>query len=94
MYHQVSSIIDHMAKSQEEIAKMIAQERHASVHLAQLVQNIPDHPDFREAQELERLSVLLAENITAYLNSIAEFAESLAENLSLVIKELGGEEEE
>jgi methyl-accepting chemotaxis protein len=89
MHRQVTEIIKHMAASQQEIAKILEAKRHIAVRMAQLVHHIPErNPSFEDIDTLKEHSMNMTKNISAYLNSLADLADALADNLSFVMKEV------
>lgn len=89
MDQHVTSTIEHMANSHQEMARILEAKRDMVVHLANLITEIPDVDiSFRGLDEVSKNSLLITENITSYLVSLAEFEEAIAENLSHVMKEL------
>jgi uncharacterized membrane protein YheB (UPF0754 family) len=86
-YH-VTNIIHYLARSHVEMAKIMEEKRHIAVHMSQLIDQIPDHPAFKTVEQTCKNSMDITENLTAYLNSIAELEEAIAENLTHVIKEM------
>jgi len=90
MDHHVTNIIHYMAQSHVEMAKILEEKRHVAVHMAQLIQHIPDYPPFHTVDQIAKHSVALTENVAAYLGSLADLQEAIAENLTLVIGELQG----
>ncbi len=95
MEQQITSMIHYMAKSQEEMARIIEAKRHVAVRMAHLVCHIPDeHPDFAGVDGLSEHSLDVTKSITAYLNSLADLEEAITEQMSLVMKEMGDKESE
>ncbi len=97
MEQQISEIIEHMAKSHEELARALEAGRDMAVHLSYLIEVIPDAgmnmPDTgREA--ITGHAVSIAADVTTYLGTIAELQDALAENLSPVLQELKGDSSE
>ncbi len=89
MEHQVTSTIEHMANSHQEMARILEAKRDMVVHIANLITEIPDvEISFKGLEGVSKNSMLITENITAYLIGLAEFEEAIAENLSHVMKEL------
>jgi hypothetical protein len=86
--HHVTNIIRHLAGSHVEMAKIMEEKRHIAVHLSQLIQHIPDHPAFKSVEQTSKNALDITESLTAYLNSIADLEEAMAENLTFVIKEM------
>ncbi|WP_308635568.1 nucleoside-diphosphate sugar epimerase [Paenibacillus silvisoli] len=88
MQHIVTEMIEHMSRSQEQLARVLEAKRHVAVRMAQIVHALPDtHPGFGGVNELMDNSHLMTKNVVAYLHSIAELQESLALTISAVMKE-------
>lgn len=94
MEQRITGIISKMSRNYHELAKIIRSERHVAVHMAQLIDRIPDHPGFRNPDAIIAHSGDVAESITNYLNNLADLEEAIAENLTLIIAELKEQEEE
>lgn len=94
MEQRITDIIGKMSRNYHELAKIIRAERQVAVHLAQLIDKIPDHPGFQNPLAITSHSSEVAENITSYLNNLADLEEAIAENLTLIIAELKEQEEE
>ena len=95
MQHRVTSIIAHLAKSHREMARVLEAKRHSIVNLARIVTAIPsDNVSFSDISAIQNNAMELTKSVTAYLNSLADFEESIASNLELVIQELSEYEEE
>ncbi|TBL81739.1 hypothetical protein [Paenibacillus thalictri] len=89
MQNQITDMIVHMAKSQEELANIIEAKRHIAIHLSALSHHIPhENPGFGDISDLMEQSLLVTKSITSYLNSLADLEDALTENLTSVIKEL------
>lgn len=88
MDQQVNTIVHYMANSHVEMAKVLEEQRHVAVHMAQVINFIADHPPFNTLEGICKHSIAVTENVAAYLNSIAELEEAIAENLTHVVKEL------
>ena len=94
MEQRISGIIAHMSRSYHELAKIIRAERQVAVHMAQIIDRIPNHPGFQSPLAITALSGDVADSVTAYLNNLADLEEAIAENLTCVISELKDPEEE
>ncbi len=90
MEKQVSEILEQMAKSHDELSRILHSTREIAVHLAvQLVNEIPnENASFRSQDAIMRRSLDIAVNVTSYLNSIGDLQEALAENLEPIIEGL------
>lgn len=88
MDHHVTNIIQYLAESHVEMSKIMEEKRHIAVHMSQLIQQIPDYSAFKSLEQTCKNSMDITENLTAYLNSISELEEAIAENLTLVMKEM------
>ncbi|MCR8629687.1 MULTISPECIES: nucleoside-diphosphate sugar epimerase [Paenibacillus] len=89
MQRQVTNIIKHMADSQQEMAKILEAKRHIAVRMAQIVHDIPElNPSFDDIDMLTENSMNVSKNIAAYLSSLADLEDALADNLAFVMKEV------
>lgn len=89
MHQQVTSIIEHMASSHWEMTKILEAKRHVAVRMAQLVHEIPhENPTFGDIEGLMEKSLSVTKNIAAYLNSLADLSDAIADNLILIMKEV------
>lgn len=87
MQDQITSILEHMAKSQHELARTLEAKREVIAHMAKMVSEIPDqHPSFGEIEALMEHSLSITKGITSYLNSLAELEDAIADNLSPIVK--------
>lgn len=87
MQDQITSILEHMAKSQHEMARTLEAKRVVITHMAKMVGEIPDHnPSFGEIDELMEHSLSVTKGISNYLNSLADLEDAIADNLSPIVK--------
>jgi len=69
--------------------------RHVAVRMAQLVQALPDeHPQLNGLDGLLESSSQVTKSVIAYVNSIAEFQEAMADSLTQLVKAAGTTDEE
>ncbi|WP_099093094.1 nucleoside-diphosphate sugar epimerase [Paenibacillus yonginensis] len=95
MDQKITDILMHMAHSHQQLARVIDAERHITVRMAQIVHALPDEePDFEGVEGMLESTSSVNKSIIAYLNSIADLEEAIAENLTQVMTELKGSEEE
>lgn len=95
MDQKVTDILMHMAHSHQQLARVIDAERHISVRMAQIVHALPDQElDFEGVESMMENTASLNKSLIAYLNSIADLQEAMAENLTQVMNELKGSDEE
>lgn len=95
MEQKITDIITHMGHSHQQLARIIDAERHITVRLSQIVHALPDQePNFEGVEGLISNSSSVTKSLISYLNSIADLEEAMAENLTQVITELKGSEEE
>ncbi|MBD0381606.1 hypothetical protein [Paenibacillus sedimenti] len=87
MQDQITSILNHMAKSQQEMARTLEAKRFIVAHMASMVVQIPDRdPSFGEIESLVEHSLEVTKGITSYLNSLADLEDALADNLAPIVK--------
>lgn len=95
MDQTITDILMHMAHSHQQLARVIDAERHITVRMAQIIHALPDQePDFEGVEGMMENTSSLNKSIIAYLNSLADLQEAMAENLTQVMGELKGSEEE
>jgi len=84
-----------MAKSHRELARILGAKREVAVRAAGLISYIPnEHGGADGPEAAAEQSGAVTKSLTAYLNSLADLEEALAENLSTIIKELQAHEDE
>ncbi|WP_169085343.1 nucleoside-diphosphate sugar epimerase [Paenibacillus sp. PL91] len=95
MHKRVTEIIHHMAHTNEQLALILESERHVTVRISEVVQSLPnEYPNFSGVSGVLESAQAVGQNIIAYLNSIADFEETIAEQLTFVIRELNEADEE
>lgn len=97
MEHHISNIVEHMAKSHEELSNTLRASRDIAMHMAYLIESIPDEnvSFLREGRQmLLNESSELNGSISSYLNSIGDLQEALGDNLKLIMKQLREEAEQ
>jgi methyl-accepting chemotaxis protein len=89
LQNRITANIKHMAKSQHELARILEAKRHVIMHMASMVEQIPDqNPSFGEVEGLMEQSLGVTKGVTSYLNSLADLADAIADNLTHVMKEM------
>lgn len=84
-----------MSNSHLQMARILDAERQMAAHMAQVIHELPDsNLEFDDISALINHSGGINKSIIAYLFSLADLEEALAETLGHVIKELGNQEEE
>lgn len=95
MQNQITKMLQHMAHSQEQMARILDAERHVAVRMAQIIHDLPDaEPDFGDTAGIIESAGQVNKSIISYLNAFADLQEAMAEQVGKVIKELQGQEEE
>lgn len=88
MEHQVTLSIEHMAKSHQELARLLEAKRDIVVHLSDIINALPDgNISFCDKDDMIKSCSEITTNVVSYLNSIGDLEEALADNLSCVMKE-------
>ncbi|SDD29961.1 hypothetical protein SAMN02799630_02773 [Paenibacillus sp. UNCCL117] len=89
MHKQITTMMHHMATSQEEMVRILEAKRQVAVRMAQLVHDIPpQYPGFDGVEALTENAMNVTKNIAGYLSSLADLEEALADNLTFVLKEV------
>lgn len=95
MQKTVTEMIEHLSYSNYQIARVLEAKRHVTVRLSENVQALPDvDPLFDGMPGLIDNSQALTQSIVAYLNSFADLQETMAAQLTFVIRELKEADEE
>ncbi|MGO4371984.1 nucleoside-diphosphate sugar epimerase [Paenibacillus sp. 2TAB19] len=96
MQNYINEMVEHMAQSSAELARILEAEKHVAVRMSDIVQVIPDlRPSFDGGvSAIVENSLAVSQNLVAYLNSIADLQETIASHLSIIIRELKVAEEE
>lgn len=97
MENQLDELINHVSWSQQQMARILEAQRHAAVRMAQIIQAMPATaaPLRSEDKEANNPVTMVNTSIASYLNAMADFQQTAAESLELVLKELrDGEAEE
>lgn len=95
MQSKIDEMLTHMSHSHQQMARVLDAERQMAVRMAQIIHDLPDaDPEFDGIHGLIENSGQINKSIIAYLGSIADLQEALAETLNHVVKELGNHEEE
>jgi hypothetical protein len=93
--NKITKVLQHMAHTHEQMARILDAERHVAVRMSQIVHDLPDaDPDFDGISGMIESSTQVNKNIIAYLNALADLEEAMAEGVGRVIKELNGQDEE
>ncbi|RCW43396.1 nucleoside-diphosphate sugar epimerase [Paenibacillus prosopidis] len=95
MQKTVTEMMEHISHSNRQLARVLEAERHVTVRLSEIVQALPDeNPVFGGLSGLLENSQAVAQNIVAYLNSFADLQETIAAQLTFVIRQMKEVEED
>lgn len=89
MEHHVTLAMEFMVKSHYELARTLAADRDAAVHASRVIGRLPDHaPGLGDREEALELSLDVMQSVAAYLNSLGDLAEAVADQLELILKDI------
>lgn len=90
MENRLDDLINHVSWSQQQMARILEAQRHAAVRMAQIISAMPAAASaFRsESKEDGNPVSMVNTSIASYLNAMADFQQTAAESLELVLKEL------
>ncbi|EXX84917.1 hypothetical protein BG53_00685 [Paenibacillus darwinianus] len=95
MQQVLDELIGHLSVSHQQLARMLDAERHIAVKMAQVVHALPDrNPQFGGFDGLLEGAYTVSKNVVSYLHGLAELQEALADQLTVVLKEMDDPEEE
>jgi hypothetical protein len=90
MQELMTEIVVHLSRSHQQMARILDAKRQVTVRMAHMVQAIPDeHPQLNGLNGLLVSSSNVTKSVIAYLNSLADLQEAVADNMSYVIKAMG-----
>jgi hypothetical protein len=89
MEQKITDIINYIAISQQQMAKILESKRYIAVHVANAVNNIPDQQlSFSSVESFVKNTCNVTKAISSYLVSLADLEEAIGDNLAAVMKEL------
>lgn len=95
MEQKITDIIMHIGHSHQQLARIIDAERHVTVRLSEILNALPDQGlNFEGVEGLMDNSSSIHKSLVSYLNSMADLQDAMAENLSHVMSELHGSDDE
>ncbi|MNI19918.1 hypothetical protein D3C73_733670 [compost metagenome] len=88
MHNEITSNIEYMSDSLQQIARILESERHVSQHMAKLVREMPIKGPFEgRIDTYINHSTLVTKSVAAYLNSLAGLEDAVTECLTTVMRE-------
>ncbi|NEW04432.1 nucleoside-diphosphate sugar epimerase [Paenibacillus sp. SYP-B3998] len=77
------------------MSRILEAKRVVTSQMASIASDIPDsNPDFEGLGMLQEQALQLTKNVTAYLNSLANLEEAIAQQTEIVMKEMNGSDAE
>ncbi len=90
MHETLTEIVIQLSKSHQQMARILDAKRHVAVRMAHLVTSLPDeHPQLDGLDGLLDGSANVAKSVIAYLNSLADLEEAVADSMTNVVKAMG-----
>ncbi|MBB6635845.1 nucleoside-diphosphate sugar epimerase [Cohnella thailandensis] len=95
MQELLTEIIVHLSHSHQQMARIMDSKRQIAVRMAHMIQLLPDeHPELDGLKGLLSSSSQVSKSVIAYLNSLAELEEAMADSLTQLIKANDDSDEE
>ena len=96
MEHQVTISIEFMMRSHYELARILEAKKHAATHVSRVICGMPERPAaFGDGEAALELALEVTQSIAAYLSSLGDLEEAIADQLEIIMAELnpgeGGE---
>lgn len=89
MDHHVTLSMEFMVKSHHELVRTLAAERDAAVHASRVIGALPnDGPVPGERETALELSLDVMQNVAAYLSSLSDLEEAVADQLEIILNEI------
>jgi len=88
-----TEILVHLSHSHQQLARTLEAKRHIVVRMAELVHGLPDiHPQLDGLDGLLDQSSQVTKSVIAYLISLADLEEAIADSMSSVLQAAGKSE--
>ncbi|GFN31008.1 nucleoside-diphosphate sugar epimerase [Paenibacillus xylaniclasticus] len=94
MEDSIDALIEHVSHTNRQLARVLEAERHVVVRTAQMIHALPDeNPELGGFTGLIDQASGVTRSVIAYLNSIADLQEMMAEQLYHVMIEMDDNDE-
>ena len=97
MENKINVMVEHLSHSQEQMARIFEAQRHAAVRMSQIIDSLPNHqlqlPQDTKSSSSGGQVVDVNGSIVAYLNSMADLQQTVADSLEIAMKELRANEQ-
>jgi len=91
----LTEIVVHLSHSYQQMARTLDAKRHVAVRMAQMIDLLPDeHPQLNGLEGLIDSSSQVTKSVIAYVNSLADLEEAMADSLTMMVKAIGDADEE
>ncbi|SEC70665.1 nucleoside-diphosphate sugar epimerase [Paenibacillus sp. GP183] len=95
MEQKITNIITYIAASHREMSKILQTKGSIAGQMSSIITEIPDlHPEFDGVEGIQEHSSQIIKSVVAYLNSLAELEEAIAQQTEIVMKEMNGPDAE
>ncbi|MCD1258100.1 nucleoside-diphosphate sugar epimerase [Paenibacillus athensensis] len=95
MEQKITAIVAHIAATHREMSRILQAKRQVAAQMSAVTREIPDsHPQFEGVEALQEQSLQLTRGVTAYLNSLADLVDAIAQQTEVVMKEMNGSDAE
>lgn len=95
MQELMNEIVVHLSHSHQQMARILDAKRQIAVRMAQMVSMLPDeHPQLNGLEGLLDSSSQVTKSVIAYVNSLADLEEAMADSLTQIVKAAGYTDEE
>lgn len=95
MQELMNEIVVHLSHSHQQMARILDAKRQIAVRMAQMVSMLPDeHPQLNGLEGLLDSSSQVTKSVIAYVNSLADLEEAMADGLTQIVKAAGYTDEE
>ncbi|GIO11052.1 hypothetical protein J19TS2_06070 [Cohnella xylanilytica] len=95
MQELMTEIVVHLSHSHQQMARILDAKRQVAVRMAQMVHILPDeHPQLDGLEGLLDGSSQVTKSVIAYVNSLADLQEAMADSLTQLVKAVADTDEE
>ncbi|WP_379243723.1 nucleoside-diphosphate sugar epimerase [Paenibacillus sp. GCM10028914] len=94
--NKINDMLEHISHSQQQIARILEAQRHAAVRMTQIIDSLPNHQLQQPSEDKNSSGGQVEQvngSIVAYLNSMADLQQTVADSLEIAMKELKANEQ-
>ncbi len=89
MEHQVTISIEFMMRSHYHLTRILEAKKETTAHVSRVVSGMPSRPAaYGEGEPALEVALEVAQTVAAYLGSLGDLQEAMADNLEIIMAEI------